>query len=167
MSIEVDAAEKSVGSEPFVSFVRCFRKLAGREDGFEAAGSRNCVCIEAEEHEVRREEDDGRHCAQERGKIWVHRTDLGPCTSQKWVKESCEPVSLHCFRGIIGILVRRIDARRRHQSPIPGIALTMKSMTGEEARAPLAWHGDCSAMAHSSEADVGESWNRRRIGPFK
>ena len=30
----------------------------------------------------------GRHCGHSSGRIWVHRTDLGPCTSQKCVKES-------------------------------------------------------------------------------
>jgi hypothetical protein len=30
----------------------------------------------------------GRHCGHSSGRICVHRTDLGPCTSQKCVKES-------------------------------------------------------------------------------
>jgi hypothetical protein len=35
----------------------------------------------------------GRHCGHSSGRIWVHRTDLGPCTSQKCVKESYTKVS--------------------------------------------------------------------------
>jgi hypothetical protein len=31
----------------------------------------------------------GKQCGHSSGRIWVHRTDLGPCTSQKCVKESC------------------------------------------------------------------------------
>jgi hypothetical protein len=34
--------------------------------------------------------DGGRHCAHSRGRTCVHKTDLGPCASQKCVSESCQ-----------------------------------------------------------------------------
>ena len=52
----------------------------------------------------------GRHCGHSSGRICVHRTDLGPCTSQKCVKESC------------------IKSAGRHNSQAEVVQLTMKSM---------------------------------------
>jgi hypothetical protein len=84
----VEAREKSDGKVLLV-FVFCKVGEVGRGEGA-AVG--------------------GKHCGHSSGRIWVHRTDLGPCTSQKCVKESY------------------LKSAGKHSSRADVVQLTMKSM---------------------------------------
>jgi hypothetical protein len=93
-STVVDAPEKSVGR---VELVSARRREAIELDGFVSEGW-TWVVRDSSECRGRSGGEGGRHCAHSRGRTCVHKTDLGPCASQKCVSESCRLSQCHVTR---------------------------------------------------------------------
>jgi hypothetical protein len=102
-STVVEAPEKSVGR---VRLVSVFRKRGGVFKG--GWDSRDVswiwVVSESDDSLARKGGEGGRHKAHSNGRTCVHRTDLGPWASQKWVRASCKEGQFP-----VGLVMRRVS----------------------------------------------------------